>query len=103
MEPNADAEDIKIDRDLADLIPGYLSNTRNAAEQIRKNVQVGDFEDARRIGHNLKGSGGGYGFMKISTLGAEIEAAAREKNSERVAGAVEAMLHFLDNVKITYV
>ncbi len=103
MDPNADTAAVEIDRDLADLIPGYLSNTRNAAEQIRKNVQVGDFEDARRIGHNLKGSGGGYGFMKISTLGAEIEAAARARNSERVTDAAEAMLQFLDNVKITYV
>jgi sigma-B regulation protein RsbU (phosphoserine phosphatase) len=43
---------------------------------------------ARRLvhRHDLKGSGGGYGFNEISTIGKSIEEAAKRSDGEAIAG-----------------
>ena len=38
------------------------------------------FDSLRTFGHNIKGSGGMYGFNEITEIGAVIEAAAKEEN-----------------------
>ena len=66
---------VKIDPDLADLIPGYLDNRRADTEKMRAAVAAKDFDVVRVTGHNLKGTGAAYGFEPISTHGAALEQA----------------------------
>jgi HPt (histidine-containing phosphotransfer) domain-containing protein len=66
-----------VPEELRDLIPRFLANRRADVEQLRTAAQRSDFEAARRIGHMLKGAGGGYGFAEITRLGDEIERLAR--------------------------
>jgi chemotaxis protein histidine kinase CheA len=49
-------------------------------EQVQASRAIKDFDPIRRFGHNLKGTGRGYGFPPIETIGRELEkaAAARE-------------------------
>jgi CheY-like chemotaxis protein/anti-sigma regulatory factor (Ser/Thr protein kinase) len=79
----------RIPPDLADLAEEYLTNRRADAVALREAIQSGDLAGAKRRGHNMKGSGSGYGFPRVSELGARIERAAE-------AGDVAAIERWAD-------
>jgi hypothetical protein len=43
-------------------------------------LQAGRLEDIQRVGHNLKGTGSGYGFPEVTNIGRRREAAAKAGN-----------------------
>lgn len=92
---------VEVAGELRDLIPRFLANRRLEVGELRAAVARGDLEAARRIGHTLKGVGGGYGFDEISRLGTAIEAAARGGGRDLPALADE-LAEYLDRVEITY-
>ena len=92
---------VEVAGELRDLIPRFLANRRLETEQLRAAVARGDLEAARRIGHTLKGVGGGYGFDEITRLGAAIESSARNGGREIVALTGE-LADYLDRVEITF-
>lgn len=90
---------IQIDPDLADLIPGFLDNRRNDVARLRALLGQDDFIEIRRIGHSMKGAGGGYGFDAITEFGAEIEKAALRADAaaiEQLAAALQDYLLRID-------
>jgi PAS domain S-box-containing protein len=64
-------------RYLSDAAVSYFIN--HLSEEVTKTENAltdGDFEIIRDVGHNLKGSGAGYGFTEVSELGARLYEAA---------------------------
>lgn len=94
---------IEIDADLKNLVPGYLDNRRKDIEQIYECLEKGDYETIRRLGHCMKGSGGGYGFDEITDLGAAIEQAAIQCNAGRIVEQLVCLGEYLVKVEIVYV
>jgi HPt (histidine-containing phosphotransfer) domain-containing protein len=92
---------VEVAAELRDLIPRFLANRRLEAEQLRAAVARGDLEAARRIGHTLKGVGGGYGFDEITRLGAAIESRARD-GGRGIAALADELAEYLDRVEITF-
>jgi HPt (histidine-containing phosphotransfer) domain-containing protein len=91
---------VRVSSELRHLIPRFLENRRGEIERLRGALARNDFEEARRIGHMLKGAGGGYGFDEITRLGAEIERLA--VRGEDVGGVVDALAAYLAGVEITF-
>ena len=91
-----------VDRDLEDLIPGYLSNRERDVAKVAEALAAGDFETLRVIGHSMKGSGGGYGFDALSDLGSQIEQAALARNAEAVRMANAELRSYLQQVEVVY-
>lgn len=99
----AQQEIVNIDRDLEYLIPEYLEGRRNDAVAIRKALQNRDFESIRILGHNMKGTGGGFGFDVITVIGGKIQQAAISGDAgaiERLAGELS---DYLGRVTVRYV
>jgi len=92
---------VRVSEELRHLIPRFLANRRLDLEQFRAAAASSDFEAARRIGHNLKGAGGGYGFDEITRLGAEIERRARAADPSVWALGAE-LADYLDGLDVTY-
>ncbi len=88
---------------LESLIPGYLKNRRADIISIRQLVQDDEFEEAQRLAHSMKGSGGGYGFQKISELGAAMEIAAGSLDGNRILSGIDELEKYLDTVRIEYI
>jgi len=86
----------KIPPDLADLAEEYLNNRRADAAALREAVQSGDFAAAKRRGHNMKGSGSGYGFPRVSELGARIERAAEAGDVAAIERWAEALADYAE-------
>jgi len=93
----------KVDKDLEDLIPRYLESVKQYTADMQKLLAVPDLTALARIAHNLKGSGGGYGFMPITTLGASIETAARAGDSAGIPDLLAQLQDYTLNVKIEFV
>ena len=72
----AEAVVVRVNKVIADLVPGYLEARRNELLEIQDRISRGDLATLRVIGHRLKGSGEGYGFREITLLGAQMEDAA---------------------------
>jgi PAS domain S-box-containing protein len=75
----------------SNLAAGYLAAKPAQIQQARERLATGDFDPIRRFGHNLKGTGAGYGLPHIGKIGLEIEQAAAEGDAGRIAGQLEAL------------
>lgn len=93
---------ITIDKDLEDLIPGYIENRRRDIASIEAALRKNDFETIRVLGHSMKGSGGGYGFDKITEIGKRIEESAKVMETGEINRQVAALSEYLSNINIVY-
>jgi len=84
---------------IQDLVPKFLENQRAHAALILELAASGDFDAARRIAHNMKGTGKGYGFDVISGLGSSIEQAASRSAAEEVEKLAKELSRYLASVQ----
>jgi CheY-like chemotaxis protein len=92
---------VVVDDDVADLVPQYLHSRRRDAVRLRSLVAWSDFDATRTLGHNIKGSGVGYGFPELSQMGHEIELAGSRKDSDRLLRLANQLERYARNVKWT--
>jgi len=93
---------VRVDPEIADLIPGFLENRQKDIKTMLEALDVGDYETIRVLGHTMKGSGGGYGFDAITDIGLSLEQAAKGKNSEEIQRWVEELSNYLEKVEVVY-
>lgn len=101
VEPEETLPDnvVGIDPDIQDLVPRFLENQKTNVSLILELAATGDFDSARRIGHNMKGTGKGYGFDVISGLGYSIEQAAARSAAEEVEKLANELSRYLASVQ----
>jgi len=92
-----------VDRDLEELIPEYVGSIRANIDKIYILLEENNMDQIRSIGHNMKGSGGGYGFDKISEIGLVIENGSKTGDIPAIKTALELLRHYLDNVFVEFV
>ena len=93
---------VNIDRDLEDLIPEYLENRRKDIIEIRKLLTLNDFDTIKRLSHNIKGSGGSFGFQRISEIGITMEQAAKDCVQAEILKSLSELELYVNSVKIVY-
>ena len=85
---------VRMDADIATLVPAFLENRRRDLDAIPSALARSDYESVRILGHNMKGSGAGYGFNRITEIGASLEQAALCREPDEIrAGAAELRLY----------
>lgn len=92
---SSDAE--QEDFDLDALVPQYLALCRRDLVALQASLEKLDFEGVRILGHNLKGSGGAYGFPYITELGARLEQAAKITDDSAMRSGIAELKAFLDS------
>jgi len=75
---------VKIDSDLKDLIPPFMTAKMADAENMQAALKNSDFETIRKISHKTKGTAGMYGFQYLSDICAGLEEAARRKDASAI-------------------
>ena len=81
-------------------VPKYLANIRRDMDAILADADSKDCSTARRLGHQFKGTGEGYGFPEIARTGAAVELAAMNVNHEEIRTQIRALAAYLDRVEI---
>lgn len=93
---------VKVDKDLEDLIPGFMQRRRGDVKSLRASLSTGELEKIRVTGHSMKGTGGGYGFDHLSQIGAELEKAAVKEDAGGISKLIDRLEQYLDNVVIEF-
>jgi hypothetical protein len=86
---------IPISEQVMALVPQYLASKEKQIEEARAALDSRDFGPIRRFGHNLRGTGRGYGFPPIEEMGREIELAAVEGDPSRIGEQLDALRRFV--------
>ena len=80
-------------------VPAYLENCRQNVAAIRDALDQADFPAAILLGHNLRGSGGAFGFQHITDIGAGLELAARDSDIKASRVWATELDRYLDHLK----
>jgi len=93
---------VRVGSSLAELVPGFLESRRRDVEKIAAALERSDFDNVRVLGHNMKGSGAGYGFSRITEIGASLEQAATRCAPEGIRAGSAALVRYLDGLHVEY-
>ncbi|MDQ2773509.1 MAG: response regulator [Acidobacteriota bacterium] len=80
-------------------VPLYLAGRKQEIALIRSLLDGGLWEQIQRLAHNIKGSGSGYGFPKITCIGRELERAAKSQDAERVSAQLASLESVLNRAE----
>ena len=89
---------VQVDPDLKEFIPEFLQNRRDDVTALREALERQDWDTIRRIGHRLRGSGGGYGFDAITDIGATLETAAKQPDASLIRTLIDDLATYLERV-----
>lgn len=91
-----------VDQDLKVLIPQFMENREEEIEELKVMLEEKNFSEIKNLGHAIKGTGGGYGFDKITDLGLEIEEAAKREDKADLKDLILELEEYIENVEIIY-
>jgi HPt (histidine-containing phosphotransfer) domain-containing protein len=91
---------VRVDSDVLDLAEAFLEHRREEVSRAREALANGDWALLRRIGHELKGTAGSFGFGGLSVIGLGIEQAAEARDRRTAADAVAHMAGYLARVAV---
>jgi PAS domain S-box-containing protein len=83
----------------ADRIPAYLQSCRQNGIAMQDALDRVDFEALKNLGHQMRGSGGMYGFQAITDIGAALEHAAESVDTDGSRKWVGELSTYLDRVE----
>ena len=85
------------DEEWAEMQEMYINHTSKELEKIKTQLNLDSIDSIRTFGHNIKGSGGMYGFNEVTELGLLIENAAKEGNLDSIKSNLEVLEGFLQS------
>jgi PAS domain S-box-containing protein len=81
---------------LAQHVPRYLLNCRQNVAAMVEALDRFDFEALTILGHNMRGSGGMFGFPAITDMGAAIQHASENDDRDASRKGVRELSSYLD-------
>lgn len=63
------------DPDMAPLIVDFIRDLAETSQRLKTHLETGDLAEIRRIGHQMKGAGAGYGYPLLTDVGGALERA----------------------------
>ncbi|HTI67215.1 MAG TPA: PAS domain S-box protein [Caulobacteraceae bacterium] len=86
----------RAERNLAERTPAYLQSCRQNVVAMGEALDRADFGAVTILGHNLRGSGGGFGLQAITDFGAGLEQAAGSADIDASRRWVAELSDYLD-------
>ncbi len=70
------------DPDMVEIVREFAADAVCRAEELEEHLQAGHLSSLRTLAHQLKGSGGGYGFDLITERAGDLEASLANDTDE---------------------
>jgi len=93
---------VHVDSDLEDLLPGFLEDWKTEIESMREALERNDYETIRKLGHNMKGTGGSCGLEEITDIGRRLEEAAKAMAQEAIRINLDTLSSYLERIELVY-
>ena len=101
-EPPDSPLTVKISRELEGIVPIFLVNREKDVRTLREALVTQDFKTVQTLGHRMKGDGGGFGFDRITEIGAAMERAAKLEDCLTIEQRIIQLEEFLKRVIVVY-
>ena len=89
---------LSVEPALRELVPGFLANRRKDVEAIGRALGSGNLEAIKVVGHNIRCFSRVYGFEELTALGEEIQQAATDASTLRIAHARARLAEYLSRI-----
>lgn len=93
---------VTIDQDLVELFPLFVKSRREDVIKIAKSIEEENFTELGKIGHDLRGAPGAFGYDFLVSLGWQIEAAAKLHDLDKLHEYLQQYLFLMENHEITF-
>ena len=70
------------DPDMVELVAEFVGRLDERLAEMRLAADAGQWDELRRLAHQMKGAGGSYGYPELTRLAGELEANARAVDTE---------------------
>lgn len=87
------------DSSYEDLVANFVSRLSDRVTQLEGAIRAADFEAVRVTAHQLKGSGGGYGFPIVTEVAAKLEEQAMSQALDDCVNAITELRSIAGRVK----
>jgi CheY-like chemotaxis protein len=87
-----------VEPSVAAMAPRYLKNMEKSLQELRAAEAIQDYASIQRIGHNLHGTGGSFGFPLITQFGATMEQAAKDRDMGQIGSAILQLGSYLEQL-----
>ena len=92
---------LRVEAKSAHRIPAYLQNCKQNVIAMSDALDRVDFETVTSLGHQMRGSGGMFGFPAITDIGIAIELAAENADTDASRKWLGALSIYLDGIETT--
>lgn len=82
------------------LVSQYLQSCRADLAQLKAAFAAREYETARRLGHQMKGTGKPYGFPSLTQIGRAIEWAASKRAAPELESRIQRLEACLNNIEL---
>lgn len=93
---------VEISHDLEEIVPIFLGNRKKDVQTLRNALSNQDLRTIQTLGHRMKGDGGGFGFDRITEIGAAMERAAQLEDHSTIEQHIVQLEDFLKRVTVVY-
>lgn len=90
----------RVDSALEDLMDLFFENRWEDVKAIEASLRNGDYKAISSLAHQMKGVGGSYGFEAVTSVGAQMEKAAKESDAAEIERLLTELRQYLDNVEV---
>lgn len=91
--------DFRDDEDFRELLVEFVQELPDRAATLTTAFVRGDLAAVKVTAHQLKGSGGGYGFQGLTELAAALETACLLGNPATLGDRLDALLAYLRRIE----
>jgi HPt (histidine-containing phosphotransfer) domain-containing protein len=91
---------IEMPPELEQIVPGYLETRKAEVPQLIDLLAGFEFKRLACLGHNLKGSGGAYGFPELTRIGAALEHSAKQADAGTLCTLLTELKDYLGRVQL---
>ena len=92
---------IEVPEDLPrELVAQFLDSCREDLSRLHVALAASDYDRARRLGHQMKGTGSPYGFGEVTVIGSAIEQAGTACSTAELASQIQLLEAYLQRVEI---
>jgi HPt (histidine-containing phosphotransfer) domain-containing protein len=81
----------QVPMELLHLIPGFLERREKEIIDLEHLLAERNYTAIKDLGHRLKGTGAGYGFVALSDLGRVLETAAKSENGAEIRATLDQL------------
>ena len=99
-EDPIESELVREDASFADIVVEFVDGLEARLNTMRTAVETRDFESLRIAAHQLKGSGGGYGYPQLTEQAADLEQRANAQTLEECREALDGLRKLCDRVVV---